>query len=254
MGDQTEKLKSTLTGQQFEHVVNHKVLLDEAKADASVYSKLTGGIAVLSDFNMGNCHTFAGKFGQQIFSLPDYTLYEKSPFEDEIFNGIKKDDLLERHILEMRFFNFIQTLPIETRTDYQMSCIIRFQQGDGNLLSVLHTSRYIQCDSSGNPWLGLCTYVPLPLTYIEKGGGIVNAVTGESIREEVYSQEDTKLLSKRQKEILSLLAKGDGSKQIADRLNISVHTVNRHRQDILTALKVTNTASAVEIGLRLHLI
>ena len=65
---------------------------------------------------------------------------------------------------------------------------------------------------------------------------------------EQYLQYDNLLLSKRQVEILSMLAKGVGSKQIADKLNISVHTVSRHRQDILSRLRVTNTAAAVEIG------
>lgn len=63
-----------------------------------------------------------------------------------------------------------------------------------------------------------------------------------------------KILSRRQLEILSLIAKGVPSKQIADNLNISVYTVNRHRQDILASLKVANTAAAVEIVLRMNLI
>ena len=71
---------------------------------------------------------------------------------------------------------------------------------------------------------------------------------------EQYAKHDNQLLSKRQTEILALLTKGNGSKQIADELSISIHTVNRHRQDILSALKVTNTTAAVEIALRLHLI
>ncbi|WP_455589066.1 LuxR C-terminal-related transcriptional regulator [Bacteroides rodentium] len=48
--------------------------------------------------------------------------------------------------------------------------------------------------------------------------------------------------------------KGISSKQIADKPNISLHTVNRHRQDILSSLRVNNTAAAGEIGLRLHFI
>jgi DNA-binding NarL/FixJ family response regulator len=51
-----------------------------------------------------------------------------------------------------------------------------------------------------------------------------------------------------------LIAKGVPSKQIADKLNISIYTVNRHRQDILASLKVANTAAAVEIALRMNLI
>ena len=70
----------------------------------------------------------------------------------------------------------------------------------------------------------------------------------------VYEACDRKILSRRQLEILSLIAKGVPSKQIADNLNISVYTVNRHRQDILASLKVANTAAAVEIALRMNLI
>lgn len=44
------------------------------------------------------------------------------------------------------------------------------------------------------------------------------------------------------------------SKQIAERLNISSNTVNRHRQDIIAALNVPNTIAAVEIGLKMKLI
>lgn len=62
------------------------------------------------------------------------------------------------------------------------------------------------------------------------------------------------MLSPREKEVLALLAKGESSKQIAQGLCLSVNTIYRHRQNILTALQVNNTAAAVEIGLRLHLI
>ena len=71
---------------------------------------------------------------------------------------------------------------------------------------------------------------------------------------ETYERIDRKMLSAREATILSLLAKGQSSKQIADALHISVNTVYRHRQNILTALQVSNTASAVEVALRLRLI
>lgn len=247
-------LKSTLTGQHIEIVDNHGQLLDEALGNARSFVRLTESIAVLSDFGKGVCHTLAGKFGQRVFDLPEYSIDENSPFEENIFNGIRKEDLLERHILELRFFNFIQHQPVTARADYQMSCIIRFVKADGATLPVLHTSRYIECDSNGSVWLGLCTYIPLPLTENNRERGIVNTITGETVPYQTYAECDSKILSNRQAEILSLLAKGEASKQIADRLNISVHTVNRHRQDILAALKVSNTASAVEIALRLRLI
>ena len=248
------ELKTTLTEQRFKTVDNHDVLLEDAKKLAKTFTKITEGIAVLSDFCHGVCHTYSGKFGHGMFSLPEYSVDENSPFEDVIFNSILKEDLLERHILELRFFNYIQTVPEELRTEYLMSCIIRFRKPGGTALPVLHLSRYIQWDSTGNVWLGLCTYMPLPIIDITDESGIINAVTGETVAKELYTTADSRIQSRRQTEILSMLAKGQSSKQIAEKLNISVHTVNRHRQDILAALKVTNSSSAVEIGLRLHLI
>lgn len=244
-----------MTQQQFAPIVDREALLAEAKSHAVNFARLTEGIAVLSDFSKGVCHTCSGKFGQRAFALPEYSVDESSPFEDVIFNGIHKDDLLERHILELRFFNFISSVPGESRTHYQMSCIIRLRLPDGRLLPLLHTSRYILWDREDNAWLGLCIYMPLPMINIaDRRAMIYNVVTGEGVTPDRYSCHDNRMLSKRQTQILSRLAKGEGSKQIAELLNISVHTVNRHRQDILSALKVTNTASAVEIGLRLHLI
>ena len=109
-------------------------------------------------------------------------------------------------------------------------------------------------NANGSVWLGLCTYTPFLEMTEEPECGIVNVRTGQTIQPKSYEQNDCKLLSKRQVEILSLLAKGMGSKQIADKLYLSVHTVNRHCQDILSALRVTNAAAAVKIGLHLHLI
>lgn len=252
--DKAEELKATLTRQDIGYIPQHRQALDNAMSIALSFVRATDGIAVLSDFSHNKCHTYSGKFGKTAFSLPEYLLDENTPFEEYLFNGILKEDMLERHILELRFFNFIQTIPLSERQDYQMSCIIRFLRSDGSTLPILHNSRYIQWQPNGAVWLGLCTYLPLPIVDFTGERGIIDIATGNVISEETYSRSDNKILSKRQTEILSLLAKGDGSKQIADKLNISVHTVNRHRQDILSALKVTNSASAVEIGIRLRLI
>lgn len=252
--DKASELKNTLTQQDIGHVSGHRQALESAMAVAGSFVRATDGIAVLSDFSHNNCHTFSGKFGQTVFSLPEYLLDENTPFEEYLFNGILKEDMLERHILELRFFRFIQSIPLVDRKDYQMSCIIRLKRSDGSVLPILHNSRYIQWQPNGSVWLGLCTYLPLPIVGIKGERGIIDIPTGNIVSEQTYSVHDNNILSRRQQEILSLLAKGEGSKQIAGKLNISVHTVNRHRQDILAALKVSNSASAVEIGLRLQLI
>jgi len=52
-------------------------------------------------------------------------------------------------------------------------------------------------------------------------------------------------ITKREKEILHLIANGFSTKQIASRLHISYHTVVSHRKNILSKFKVQNTAELI---------
>ncbi len=52
------------------------------------------------------------------------------------------------------------------------------------------------------------------------------------------------LLTKSEKKILDMVAQGDTSKQIAYRLNLSEHTINNHKKNIL---KKTNSKSITEV-------
>ena len=252
---QENELKSLLTDQQFEASDNREGLLAQAKACANNYALATEGIAVISDFQNNECHIYSGKFGQTIMNLPEYMVDRNSAFEDIIFCHAKKDDLIERHVLELRFFNFIKELSINDKTNFSASCLLRFYENDVNeRVEMLHTTRYLSCSANGSVLFGLCTYIPYPISHSRQTGIIVNLLTGETVGRDIYETSDRKILSRRQLEILSLIAKGVPSKQIADRLNISINTVNRHRQDILATLKVANTAAAVEIALRMNLI
>ena len=249
------ELKSLLTEQQFETSDNREILLAQARACASGYALATEGIAVVSDFQNNECHIYSGKFGQTIMNLPEYMVDRNSAFEDIVFCHAKKDELIERHVLELRFFNFIKELSIREKTDFSASCILNFYQTGGNKkVKILHTTSYFSCSANGSVLFGLCTYIPYPVSHNRQDGIIVNLLTGETVGRDIYEASDRKILSRRQLEILSLIAKGVPSKQIASNLNISIFTVNRHRQDILATLKVANTAAAVEIALRMNLI
>jgi two-component system, NarL family, response regulator LiaR len=61
-------------------------------------------------------------------------------------------------------------------------------------------------------------------------------------------------LSPREREILQLLSKGLGNKQISDELNLSMRTVKSHIVDIFDKLKVFNRTEAVTTALRIGLI
>ena len=75
---------------------------------------------------------------------------------------------------------------------------------------------------------------------------VYNFKTGESFH--FPKTGDKNELSEREKKVLNLISEGKLSKEIADNLCISVHTVNTHRKNILKKLKVKNSAEAVKLA------
>lgn len=61
-------------------------------------------------------------------------------------------------------------------------------------------------------------------------------------------------LSKRELEIIQLIAEGKTNSTIADELFISTHTVNTHRKNIMTKLGVNNTAAIVMYAVKYRLV
>jgi DNA-binding NarL/FixJ family response regulator len=61
-------------------------------------------------------------------------------------------------------------------------------------------------------------------------------------------------LSKRQQQVLSLVARGSSNAAIGEKLGISVETVKTHVEHILRALHARNRAHAVFLGCELRLL
>jgi DNA-binding CsgD family transcriptional regulator len=67
-------------------------------------------------------------------------------------------------------------------------------------------------------------------------------------------KNQVKILSSREKEILSLISQGLDIRQISDRLFISVNKVNNHRQKIISKTKTLNTMQALLYAKRIGII
>lgn len=61
-------------------------------------------------------------------------------------------------------------------------------------------------------------------------------------------------VSDREIEIIKHIAEGYSNKQIADKLNLSTHTVNTHRKNIMNKLAVNNTAGIVMFAVKHRLL
>jgi len=75
--------------------------------------------------------------------------------------------------------------------------------------------------------------------------GVVDVIKKDKGTNDPYDS-----LSRREKEILKLVANGATSREVADELFISISTVKSHRNNIMKKLKVNDMASLVKIAIR----
>jgi DNA-binding NarL/FixJ family response regulator len=68
------------------------------------------------------------------------------------------------------------------------------------------------------------------------------AVLKEEVKRVKEMEDENYELSDREREVLVLVAQGLSSKEIADRLNISIHTVNSHRKNITRKTDIKSVA------------
>jgi len=62
------------------------------------------------------------------------------------------------------------------------------------------------------------------------------------------------VITRREKEVLLLIANGLTNPEIADKLFISVTTVNSHRKSLLEKFEVNNTAMLIQLAGRLDML
>lgn len=251
-----EQLTSTLLEQAFLPSEQKDAMLTEYKKLAQTYINIDQSIAVLSDFRSDKSYIYVGSFGK-LFGFTMGSTIIDSAFEECIFSKLHEDDLVERHILELSYFQHQKSLPPQEREKYSTFSRIRVLDINNEYRYINHRMLYLKTlPDDDSVWLALCTYAPAIDINARLGidGKIVNNENGDTIVSETYKSYGKNLLSKREIEIVSHIAKGRGSKQIAEDLNIAEFTVRRHRQNIIKKMQVANAAEAVKTCLVMGLI
>ena len=166
-----------------------------------------------------------------------------------IDSRVHPDDLIS--LLESGIYYLdlaFNKVPNSEWKNYKVMSDYRVKNAQGNYVRVIEQHVCLEFDKRGNVWLDLSIMdlnpdqdITLPFR-----SRLMNFKTGELFE---YKPTDkakaANTLSSREKEVLKLIATGMVSKQIADKLFISVNTVNTHRQNIIEKLNVSNTAEAI---------
>jgi DNA-binding CsgD family transcriptional regulator len=124
---------------------------------------------------------------------------------------------------------------------------ITMLDGNGERLKVFHRIFYFHEGSAVR--YALCLYTPIG---VDRPSAIADSMTGEIML--LAQIEEGAILSEREKEILRMIDKGMSSKEISEMLYISIHTVSRHRQNILEKLHAKNSSHACNVAKSLRLI
>lgn len=240
-------LNTKLLAQHFELNPTPHLMLDNAKSIARMYSIMENCISVLSDLRTRKSYIYNGAVAD-LFGLSADETEITSIWEDELLNKVHPEDLEKKYKLEFDFFQILNTIEVTNRTDYQVITKLRIKKKDGKYAFVQHRLIYVASSEDGSIWLALCLYNLIfdhPEFEIPQGV-ILNNRTAKVIKDN--ENRFGTPLSLREKEVLQLIKHGRRSKEIADKLSLSINTVNRHRQNIFRKLNVTNAMEACKVA------
>jgi DNA-binding CsgD family transcriptional regulator/PAS domain-containing protein len=150
-------------------------------------------------------------------------------------------------------WDFLLALSPNQRKYYQFTGDYRVRKANGDYVRILEQNTILQQDNQGNITHLLVS--ASDISHWKKNEILISTLTStEDGTCFCCTSADDQLrpaaqLSKREKEIVKLLSEGCSSKSIADRLSISFHTVNKHRQNIIEKTQTRNVSEVVRFAI-----
>ena len=198
----------------------------------------------------------ASNKGMAIYDLhrDEYTLlhwqYEADyPFQKE-FNCRERlqallhpDDIQYVQQTKHKALSLMKKLPEDELKQHKLIYECRMKNANGTFQRFMHQYMVLELDKDGELWLLLLLLDPVTGKETEtppRGMMIMDCMTGTM----KVSHNET-CFTRREVEILQLLARGYESSRIAEKLFISKNTVDNHRRNILSKTKTENTTQAL---------
>lgn len=162
-------------------------------------------------------------------------------------------DLLDTTIFP-EIMSLVQSYPLDMCKHLIFSRTYRVKSKDGSYVDVLQ--RYCVINQPNTYTVLGVVGVCIDITHFKQDGTTIltieyddplaEGITPKLLLKKVYFQDSSlSLLSKREIEILKYISDGLASKQIADKLFLSINTVNQHRKNMLYKSGSLNTAELV---------
>lgn len=217
-------------------------------------SKISRSCAFVVDVYKCN-YTYASSNFVDLLGYDSHKIETLERQGDYLESRIHPDDRAQLATLQVTLAQFIYNLPLEQRNDYSNIYSFRMLNARQQYIRVTSRHQVLEQDRNGKAWLiiGNMNISPNQKYFETVECAVLNLKNGEIFSPSLLPLPSANLTN-REIEILRLIQKGLLSKEIADKLCISIHTVNIHRQNLLRKLGVQNSIEAIRLGQEIGLL
>jgi len=229
-------------------------LWEKHRPYAEVLSQVNNSYVLVIELNVG--YRFISSNHNAFYDyLPDFESKNFAEKKQILDSSIHPEDQPFVTSLRKKGFDYIFSLPFEQRKDYKHIMECRVLGRNGEYVRFIFQCQIIEITESNDYVLilSISDVCPDQTSNEPVKFRLVNFKTNEVIDFPTFDEADISL-TKRELEILRLVNEGMISKEISDKLSISIHTVNRHRQNILEKMSVDNLMEAINYSRKLGLI
>jgi len=198
-------------------------------------------------------------------------IYENCRDQYRCFKNELLQDSIDLHILhfhpEDRFLwceqafpdilRFINSLPLVEFPNYRFSFNHRYIRKDGSISQFMHEGSLIFSNDKNLPLLKLNVFAEIDDFKTDETMILTifrySANEGyQKVFSKVYMNTNNSLLSQREMEIIKLCHEGLSSKMIADKLNLSIHTVKNHKRNCMEKTLTHNITELIHLCIKNH--
>lgn len=217
-------------------------------------SKISRSCAFVVDVYKCN-YTYASSNFVDLLGYDSHKIETLERQGDYLESRIHPNDRAQLATLQVTLAQFIYNLPLEQRNDYSNIYSFRILNARQQYIRVTSRHQVLEQDHNGKAWLiiGNMNISPNQKDFETVDCAVLNLKNGEIFSPSLLPLPSANLTN-REIEILRLIQKGLLSKEIADKLCISIHTVNIHRQNLLRKLGVQNSIEAIRLGQEIGLL
>lgn len=185
---------------------------------------------------------------QKILGTYDPVDFTCETGQDFLFSNIHPDQRSAALLILLKTISYTIEHPAANVKDLIANITFSYKRKNGTYIQLLQKSIVVETDDSGYPLLFLRYGYDISHLVKPSAGLIINnphetLVWDYSITKKCLEQVN--LLSTQEKKILYFLAEGKPSKEIADEVFLSPHTIDTHRRNLLKKMNCIDTTALI---------